>query len=398
MRGSLKQRSKGSWSLILDLGYQLDPVTGLKKRQQRWHTFRGTRKDAEGKLTDLLKEVGGGTYVDASKITVGQWLTEWLTASKKKFRESTYDHYTSIIQKHLLHAPIASIGLQKLRSTHIEQYYANAILSDATLMVHHAILHQALRKAKKDALIASNPAVDLDHRPRRPREKASEGAQQHVWTATEARRFLAAAKAAGAQPAAIYALALDSGARKAELCGLTWDHLDLDAAQMHIVQQLLRPKKDAPPARSMFGLTKTGRPRTVALAEDTVALLRAHRKHQRELMMANRKTYHDHGLVCAKEWSDVRRRGECLGQPLQMNNLGQREYATLIKTADVKPIKFHGMRHPCATLLLKSKQPVHVVSERLGHARVSQTMETYAHVLPDMQTEAAATLGALLHG
>jgi integrase len=167
---------------------------------------------------------------------------------------------------------------------------------------------------------------------------------------------------------------------------------------MNIVQQLLRPKKDAAPDRPMFGPTKTGRPRTAALAEDTVALLRAHRKHQRELMMANRKTYHDHGLVFAKEWSDVRKRGECLGQPLQMNNLGQREYATLIKAAGVKPIKFHGLRHTCATLLLQAGQPVHVVSERLGHAKVSMTMEVYAHVLPDMQREAAATLGAILHG
>lgn len=90
--------------------------------------------------------------------------------------------------------------------------------------------------------------------------------------------------------------------------------------------------------------------------------------------------------------------GASLGQPLQMNNLGQREYATLIKAAGVKRIKFHGMRHTCATLLLQARTPVHVVSERLGHEKVSTTMEIHAHVLPDMQTEAAATMGALLHG
>jgi len=63
----------------------------------------------------------------------------------------------------------------------------------------------------------------------------------------------------------------------------------------------------------------------------------------------------------------------------------------------VRAIKFHGLRHTCATLLLKAGTPVHVVSERLGHSKVSRTLEVYAHVLPDMQTEAAATLGALLH-
>jgi integrase len=64
----------------------------------------------------------------------------------------------------------------------------------------------------------------------------------------------------------------------------------------------------------------------------------------------------------------------------------------------VRPIKFHGLRHTLCHALLQAGTPVHVVSERLGHSKVSMTMEVYAHVLPDMQREAAATLGALLHG
>ena len=112
--------------------------------------------------------------------------------------------------------------------------------------------------------------------------------------------------------------------------------------------------------------------------------------------MANRPRYADHRLAFAKEWSDLQRKTDCLGQPLQANNLGQREYAQVIKAAGVKPIKFHGMRHTCATLLLQARTPVHVVSERLGHAKVSMTMEIYAHVLPNIQREAADTIGGLL--
>lgn len=393
MRGSLKQRYPGSWSIILDLGYEPNPETGKIRRKQKWHTFRGTKKDAEDKLTDLLKAAKDGTYVDATKITLGEWLTEWFKASKSRFRQNTVTRFEGIISKAMQPAPIAKVRLQKLRPTHLEQYYAAATVSPATLMLHHSILHQALRKAVKDRLIPMNPAADLDHKPRRSREKMSGEAQQHAWTAIEARAFLTAAKAAGARPAAFYALALDSGARKGELCGLTWQNLDLDAGKMRIVQQLLAPGADP-----TFGPTKTGRPRTVALAAETIELLRAHRKHQRELMMANRTAYRDLGLVFAKEWSDLQRAGEMLGYPLQMNNLGQREYAKLIKAADVRRIKFHGLGHTCATLLLQAGTPVHVVSERLGHAKVSMTMEVYAHVLPDMQADAAARIGALLHG
>jgi integrase len=265
------------------------------------------------------------------------------------------------------------------------------MVSPSTLTLHHAILHPALAKAARDRLIPHNIAIGLN-RPRKPRHK-SEDARQHCWTAGEARAFLDAAKARGSQPGAFYALALDGGARKGELCGLTWANLDLDAAKVHIVQQLVTPGPEP-----VFGPTKTGRPRTVSLSPETVALLRVHRQHQRELKMANRPFYHDHNLVFAKEWSDLQRKTDCLGHPLQMNNLGQREHATLIKAAGIRAIKFHGLRHTCATLLLQARVPVHVVSERLGHSTVAMTMEVYAHVLPDMQQEAAATLGALLHG
>jgi integrase len=162
---------------------------------------------------------------------------------------------------------------------------------------------------------------------------------------------------------------------------------------MQVVQQLLTPGP-----QPVFGPTKTGRPRTIALAPETVALLRAHKAHQAEVKMANRTTYQDHGLVFAKEYGDVRTHAACLGHPLQINNLGQRDYLTVIKAAGVRWIKFHGLRHTCATLLLQAGVPVKVVSERLGHTKVSMTLDTYAHLLPEMQRDAAALLGGLLHG
>jgi integrase len=395
MRGSLKQRYKGSWSIILDLGYEPHPETGKMRRRQKWVTFRGTRKKAEAKLTELLGAVDKGEFVEPSKMTLSKWLAEWLEASvKPRVRPSTYVRYKGIIENDISKAAIASLPLQKIRPTHLEAYYAEArkTLSASTVTLHHAILHRSLRKAVKDRLVTMNVAVDLDGKPRRE-QTSREDARKHAWTASEARTFLSPAKSAGAQPAAFYAPALDSGARKGELCGLRWSEVDLEAGKIRIVQQLTTPGPEP-----VFGPPKTGRSRTVTIAAETVELLKAHKKHQAEVKMANRATYKDFGLVFAKEWGDVRTHVDCIGQPLQANNLGQREYAKLIKAADVRAIKFHGLRHTCATLLLQAGQPVHVVSERLGHSKVSMTMEVYAHVLPDMQRDAAARIGALLHG
>ena len=105
--------------------------------------------------------------------------------------------------------------------------------------------------------------------------------------------------------------------------------------------------------------------------------------------MANRTPTAISGWPSRRNGRTFNGRTDCLGHPLQINNLGQREYAQSSRRPASEPIKFHGMRHTCATLLLQAGTPVHVVSERLGHSKVSMTLEVYAHVLPDMQRDAA---------
>jgi integrase len=97
-----------------------------------------------------------------------------------------------------------------------------------------------------------------------------------------------------------------------------------------------------------------------------VELLRAHKKHQAEIKLGNRTIYRDFGSCSPGNHWTVRSEVAHWAKPVQGNNLGQREYATLIKAATVRPIKFHGLRHMCATLLLQAGQPVHAVSERLA--------------------------------
>jgi integrase len=147
-----------------------------------------------------------------------------------------------------------------------------------------------------------------------------------------------------------------------------------------------------------FGPTKTGESRAIDIGPETVRLLREHRRQQAELKLQNRRTYHDLGLVFAREWADLYRHPDGLGLPLAVSVLGERTFARLTKDASLRPIKFHGLRHTCATLLLQAGAPMKVVQERLGHKKIAITMDTYSHVLPSMQQDATQRLAVLLHG
>jgi integrase len=334
-----------------------------------------------------------GEFVEPTKLTLGEWLTEWLEKAIKPplRRQGTYDTSTHVIKTHIQKSFLAGIRLQRVKATDLQRYYAELTIGSATKAQHHAILHSALKAAALEGLVTRNVASLVVGKPKA--QRTHEDVIGQCWTADEARAFLQAAQATGPQAAAMFTVALEAGIRKGELCGLKWADVDLDGAKVRVVRQLLSPGPEI-----TFGVPKNGQPRTIDLSADTVRLLRVHKKAQAELKMRNRTVYQDLDLVFAKEWGDVHQRQDSLGKPLQKNNLGQREYARIIKAANVRPITFHGLRHTCATLLFQAGVPVKVIQERLGHKRVEITLGIYAHVLPSMQQDAALRLGELLHG
>jgi integrase len=304
--------------------------------------------------------------------------------------QTTVNRYTRIIAQYIT-PTLGGTRLQAVKPLDLENYYAGLKhLSSSTVQIHHAILHSALKAAERNGLVTRNVAALVSNK---PRKGAKQDVLDHVWSADEAATFLKTAKTAGPQAAAFYATALDTGARRGELAGLQWSDVDLRVGTMTIRRTLVKigPKP-------VFGPTKTGTIRTVDLAAETVELLKTHKQAQAALKMKNRRHYHDLGLVFAKEHGDTIGRPDSLGLPLQVNTIGQRQFAKLIKAAGVKRIKFHGLRHTCATLMLAAGVPAHVVQRRLGHAKVEMTLNVYSHVLPSMQQDAASRLAKLLHG
>ena len=258
---------------------------------------------------------------------------------------------------------LGDIPLQKLTAVELEGYYetkqhGRKPLSQGSLQMHQAIIHSALEAAHRKTLVTRNVAKLVDGKPRAKKD-SHEDVKSNCWEADEAKQFLGTARKAGPRPAAFYRLALETGMRKAELCGLKWEDLNLDEGQVSITRQLVKPGKEP-----VFGSVKNGWPRTLDLSPTTVELLRALKRHQAEVKLRNRQAYRDHGLTFTKEWPDAGKKTDCLGDPLQQNNLGQREFAKLIDASGVRRIKFHGLRHTSATLSLQAGTPPHVVSKR----------------------------------
>ncbi len=198
----------------------------------------------------------------------------------------------------------------------------------------------------------------------------------------EANTFLQVARTSGDRFEALYVLAITTGLRRGELLGLRWDDVDLERGTLRVGRSLVREG-----GRHTVGETKTRRGRRqVNLTPRTVSALKAHRTHQLEEKMWLAETYEDRGLVFSTT----------IGTPVNPENLVNRSYNPLLKKAGLPKIRFHNLRHTCATLLLVRGVHPKFVQELLGHATIAMTLDTYSHYLPSMGDQAAGAMGDAL--
>ena len=274
MRGTIKQRAKGSWSVILDL--PRDPATG--KRRRKWITVKGTRKKAETKLTELLRQLDTNSYVEPSKLGVGEFLQRWLQDyAATNVRPRTIEGYRDIIDGHLV-PNLGSIPLGKLNGSHLQAYYALALksgrrdgkggLSPRTVLHHHRVLREALNHAVKWDLISRNFADTVD--PPRPEKK-----EMNTLDNEGVHLLLGAAQNTMYFP--ILHLAVYTGLRRSEILALRWSDIDLDLAALSVVRVMHRIRG----AGVVYQPPKTAKSRRqVALSPLAVLALRAHKEKQ----------------------------------------------------------------------------------------------------------------------
>jgi integrase len=356
---------------------------------ERWTTER----DAKRALRAVLVAADKGELVDPSKQQVGAYLDDWLAGLR--LAPSTVASYRKNVRLHL--APhIGAVPLASLTAARIDALYrqlerggradhkAGEGLSPRTVRYVHTILSAALSAAVRSHRLARNPAAAASP----PSARQARAPEMHPWDAAQLAAFLGWS-AGHSQHHAAWTLLAMTGMRRGEALALRWRDADLDAGTVSVRRSagVVRVKGEG--ATVAEGDTKSGKPRVIDIDATTVAILRAHRRERGAVAL---QLARDDALVF----------GDHEGRHLHPERFSRTFHAALARArkalgADRLPvIRLHDLRHTHATILLTAREPVHVVSQRLGHASGVITQTVYAHVLPGSQREAAERFASLI--
>ncbi|MFC1993376.1 tyrosine-type recombinase/integrase [Chloroflexota bacterium] len=372
MKGHIYQRAKGSWTVVYDL--PVDSVMG--KRRQKSQTVKGTKRDAQRILREILVSLEQGSYVKPNKITIGELLRQWLKEyAFMNTTDRTQESYTSIIERHLIPA-LGKVSLVDLQPQHIQSYYANKLnkgradgkggLSARSVVYHHRILSKALDYAVKMGLVVRNVAKVVEP-PRTAR------VTMQTLSPEEVTRFLDAARET--EYYVYFATLLYSGLRRGELLALRWRNLDLESGTLTVVETAYRLGNGE--YRIKEPKTQQSR-RTVTLPSSLVELFKVYQADQVLLRVQLGISLNVDDFVFIRPD----------GSPINPNAVTL-AFRRIIKRAGLRSIRIHDLRHTHATLMLKAGVHPKVVSERLGHANIGITLDIYSHVLPGLQEAAA---------
>ena len=309
-----------------------------------------------------------------AKGNVGDFLAQWLdTYAASQVRPNTLESYGQRA-KHLI-AGLGHIPLSGLRPEHLQRYYASKSnsLSGGTLIKHHNLIREALSHAVKWGLLTRNIAEAVDApRPSRREMQALTSEQVHY--------LLDSCRDTPWHPM-IHTL-IWTGLRRSELLGLRWKDVDFDLASLHVVQVLHRLNN----GKYIYQEPKTAKGRrAVALSPTSCVLLRAHGERQER----------DAGLLAKPLTGDSLVFGHVDGTPRAPATLTH-AFSKLAKRIGLFGVRLHDLRHTHASLLLQQGVHPKIVSERLGHANIQITLDTYSHLLPGMQEAAVDAFGKAL--
>jgi integrase len=325
-------------------------------------------------LTELKRQVAGGMDVNDTS-TVGEFLEHWLSVARGGLLHNSWLAYCQVVRDHIVPF-VGGVRLADLRPDHVQRLYSERLAAGvgASAVRHtHKVLHRALGQAVRWGLVVRNVA-DLVERPTVPR------AVVRALSAGEVQGLLLAAR--GERLEGMYYLAVVTGMRIGELLGVQWSDVDWERQGVSVSRQVSRVRGGG----LVFQPVKTAAGnRLVALGEDGLDVLRGQQVRVEGWRGFAGERWVEQDLIFPNG----------VGKPLEHRRVG-REFRVVCERAGLGAVRFHDLRHTSASLMLRARVPALVVSDRLGHSNVGITLDVYSHVIEEMQSEAAATIEAVV--
>jgi integrase len=376
MKGHVRERGKGNWYAVLSVN---DPQTG--KRKVKFHSLPGCKgkRQAETECARIVQEMTGGTYVDASRVTIADFLDKWdADYAAQNVTPKTRERYVQLM-KNQTKPNIGAIQLQKLRPAHLSELYAKLLksgLSARTVNHVHRLLHRTLWQAAAWEIVKQNVATSVEP------PKAGQAAVV-ILSSDQVAAVMKGVTGRTLRP--IVALALATGARRGELLALRIGDFDQAANTIRIERSLEQTKaglRFKPPK------TKHGR-RTVSLPPFAAAELRAHMVRMQELRLSLGMGRAGDDDLLFPRWDT--------GKVRAPHWLTQK-FAQLMEYLNIKGVTFHSLRHTHASQLIASGMDVLTISRRLGHGSPAITLSVYGHMFTNTDARAAEITEGMVTG
>jgi integrase len=376
MSGHIRRRGARSWELKFDLG--TDPLTG--KRITRYHSLKGTRREAEAELVRLMASADRGDYVGISRLTLSAFLDRWEAWAATQVSAKTLERYRELANLHV-RPHLGNAQMQKLRTLHFAELYGRlqrakpvgAGLAPRTITHIHRLLHRQFGHAVKWGVIGASPVAMAEP----PRVQASEIT---ILEPEQIRTMLTALR--GRQLYVVAVLAISTGLRRGELVALRWRDIDLETGQIRVERSLEQTN-----AGLAFKSPKTrASRRTVTIPRAIAAELQKHWRTQQERRLA---------LGLGRSGPDdlvFARADAAPWPPDSLTTAWQKAIASL----RLPQVTLHGLRHTHVSQLIAAGLDVVTVSRRIGHSNPTVTLNVYAHLFGNTDQRAAAVVETAL--
>ena len=369
--GMVRKRDDGRWEGRIVVGHKEngDPIFR--------YIYADTQKELTTKLRQNIDIYQGIDLTEQSRMTLAEWLEQWLGQMSATLRPSTLENYQKDMENHVI-PYLGQKMLTQITATDLRKLY-DALkkngrmnprpgqgrgLSSTTVRGIHTTLHHALRVAMEQGLIPTNPADEVGP-PKVVRQSMNILNEEQLGT------FMETIKADPIWYDFFYT-ELTTGLRRGEICGLMWSDFDVRSGTLKVNRTLHREKG----GRSVAGDTKTyAGTRKIVLPPSTAELLRARKKKSFSPWI-----FHDPLRPEAPISPDT----------------AYKQLKKILATANLPNIRFHDLRHTFSTHALASGVDAKTLSGILGHTKASFTLDTYTHTTGDMQKRAADIVGGFL--